>query len=76
VSILLAVLVPALLMLATLGLSRLEAGLVHDAVTAREVTDLLEQADAGDVRALVRVGLPEALPVRLGASNGPPKHSE
>jgi hypothetical protein len=44
VSFLLAVLVPALLMLATLGLSRLEAELVCDTVTARDVTDLLEPA--------------------------------
>jgi hypothetical protein len=61
VSILLAVLVPALLMLATFGLSRLEAGLVRDTVTARDVADFLAQAEAVDVGTLARVGMPKAL---------------
>ena len=60
-SLLLVALVPALLMLATFGLSRLEAGLVRDTVTARDVADFLEQADAVDVGTLARVGLQEAL---------------
>jgi hypothetical protein len=42
VALLLAAFVPALLMLATLGLSRLEAGLVGDTVSARDVVDFLE----------------------------------
>ena len=48
-------------MLATLGLSRLEAGLVRDTVSARDVVDFLEQAEAVDVGTLARVGMPEAL---------------
>ncbi len=48
-------------MLATLGLSRLEAGLVRDTVTACDVADFLAQAEAVDVGTLARVGMPEAL---------------
>lgn len=62
-------------MLAALGLSRLEAGLGRDTVTERDVADLPERADTVDFRALVRVGTPEALPVKPGASNGRHKHS-
>jgi hypothetical protein len=76
-------------MLATLGLSRLEAGLVRDTVTARDVADFLAQAEAVDVGTLARVGMPEALDdmhrrrterieepaVQPGAPNGRHKHS-
>jgi hypothetical protein len=58
---LLVALVPALLMLATLGLERLEKGLGHDTVTATDVAEFLEQAEAVDVRTLARDGMPEAL---------------
>ena len=74
-------------MLATLGLSRLEAGLVGDTVTARDVADFLEQADAVDVGTLARVGMPEALEdmhrrrftaatAQPGAPNGRHKQSQ
>lgn len=53
--------VPALMMLATLGLGRLEANLANDTVTARDVADFLEQAEADDVSTLAREGMPEAL---------------
>jgi hypothetical protein len=58
---LLVALIPAWLMLATLGLSRLEAGLVGETVSARGVADFLEQARAAEVRTLTRAGMPEAL---------------
>lgn len=53
--------IPALLMLATLGLGRLEKSLAHDAVSASDVAEFLDQADAVDVRTLAREGMPEAL---------------
>lgn len=53
--------VPALLMFATFGLSRLEAGLVRDTVTQADVAEFLEQAEAADMRTLARAGMPEAL---------------
>ena len=53
--------VPALLMLATFGLSRIESGLSRDTVTATDVAQFLEQAEAVDVRTLARAGMPEAL---------------
>lgn len=53
--------IPALLMLATLGLGRLEKSLAHDTVTASDVADFLNHADAVDVRALARSGMPQAL---------------
>jgi hypothetical protein len=48
-------------MLATFGLQRLEAGLENDTLTARDVADFLEQAEAVDMRTLARDGMPEAL---------------
>jgi hypothetical protein len=54
-------LIPGLLMLATFGLGRLEAGLVDDTVTASDVAEFLEQAEPVDVRTLAREGMPEAL---------------
>lgn len=53
--------IPALLMLATLGLGRLERSLTHDTVSASDVADFLDHADAVDVRTLAREGMPEAL---------------
>ncbi|MBI2700486.1 hypothetical protein [Mycobacterium gordonae] len=53
--------IPALLMLATLGLGRLERSLAHDSVTATDVADFLDHAEAVDVRTLAREGMPEAL---------------
>ncbi|MFV8319172.1 hypothetical protein [Mycobacterium sp. 23] len=53
--------IPALLMLAALGLGRLEKSLDHDAVTASDVADFLDHAQAVDVRTLAREGMPEAL---------------
>jgi hypothetical protein len=61
VSWLLAALVPGLLMLATLGLGRLEKELAQDSVTATDVDEFLENADAVDVHTLAREGMPEAL---------------
>ena len=48
-------------MLATLGLGRLEKALAHDTVTATDVAEFLDQADAVDVHTLAREGMPEAL---------------
>lgn len=48
-------------MLATFGLGRLEAGLVDDTLTASDVAEFLEQAEAVDVGTLAREGMPEAL---------------
>jgi hypothetical protein len=61
VSWLLVACIPGLLMLATLGLGRLERALAHDTVTATDVAEFLEHADALDVRTLARKGMPEAL---------------
>jgi hypothetical protein len=61
VSWLLAALVPGLLMLATLGLGRLEKELAHDSVGATELDEPPDSADAVDVHTLAREGLPEAL---------------
>jgi len=61
VSWLLAALVPGLLMLASLGLGRLEKELAHDTVSATDVDEFLEYAEAIDVRTLAREGMPEAL---------------
>lgn len=55
------VLIPGLLMLATMGLQRLESSLNGDAVSATDVTEFLDHAQAHDVRTLVREGMPEAL---------------
>ena len=61
VSFLLVACVPGLLMLAALGLGRLEKELAHDTVTTTEVATFLEHAAAVDVRTLARDGMPEAL---------------
>ena len=61
VSWLLVACVPGLLMLAALGLGRLERELAHDSVTATDVAAFLEQAEAMDMRTLAREGMPEAL---------------
>jgi hypothetical protein len=53
--------VPALMMLATFGLGRLEASLANDTVTAKDVSDFLGQAEADDMSTLAREGMPEAL---------------
>jgi hypothetical protein len=53
--------IPGLLMLATFGLGRLEAGLVENTVTASDVAEFLAQAEPVDVRTLAREGMPEAL---------------
>jgi hypothetical protein len=61
VSWLFVALIPGLLMLATFGLGRLEAGLVDDTLTASDVAEFLEQAEPVDVGTLAREGMPEAL---------------
>ncbi len=61
VSWLLVACVPGLLMLAALGLGRLESELGHDTVTTTDVDDFLEHAEPVDVHTLAREGLPEAL---------------
>lgn len=53
--------IPGLLMLATFGLERLEAGLEKDTVTASDVAEFLKQAEPVDMRILAREGMPEAL---------------
>jgi hypothetical protein len=61
VSWLLVAFIPGLLMLATFGLERLEAGLEKDTVTARDVAEFLQQAAPNDMRTLAREGMSEAL---------------
>jgi hypothetical protein len=53
--------IPGLLMLATFGLGRLEAGLENDTLSASDVAEFLKQAEPIDVRTLAREGMPEAL---------------
>ncbi len=53
--------IPGLLMLATFGLGRLEAGLAENTVTASDVAEFLAQAEPIDVRTLAREGMPKAL---------------
>lgn len=48
-------------MLAAVGLERVETGLTDDTVTAADVAEFLEQAEAHDMSALVRGGMGEAL---------------
>jgi hypothetical protein len=72
---LLAAFIPALLMLATFGLQRLESSLDDDAVSASDVAEFLEQAEAGDVNTLAREGMGRALDGlhrRLGEREWPP----
>lgn len=61
VSWLLVACVPGLLMLATLGLGRLEKEFARDAVTPVDVDEFLDHAEAVDVHTLAREGMPEAL---------------
>jgi hypothetical protein len=61
VSWLLVAFIPGLLMLATFGLERIETGLGRDTVSASDVAEFLEQAQADDVRTLARDGMPRAL---------------
>jgi hypothetical protein len=61
VSWLLVAFIPGLLMLATFGLGRLEAGLAENTVTASDVAEFLAEAEPIDVRTLAREGMPEAL---------------
>jgi hypothetical protein len=61
VSWLLVACVPGLLMLATLWLGRLERDLASDTVTASDVAQFLDQAEAVDLHTLAREGMPEAL---------------
>ena len=58
---LLVALIPGLLMLATFGLERLETGLNRDTVSATDVDEFLEQAEAVDVNTLARDGMGPAL---------------
>ena len=53
--------IPGLLMLATLGLERLESRLNSDTLMATDIAEFLQQAQPGDVRTLAREGMPEAL---------------
>jgi hypothetical protein len=62
--------IPGLLMLATFGLDRLEAGLDRDTVSATDVAEFLEQAGADDVHTLARDGMPEALDCMHRRLNG------
>lgn len=56
--------VPTLLMLATIGLGRLETWLGHDTVTATDVAEFLQQAQGQDMRTLAHEGMPRALDYR------------
>jgi hypothetical protein len=58
---LLAAFIPGLLMLATFGLQRLESSLDDDTVSASDVAEFLEQAEADDVNTLAREGMGPAL---------------
>jgi O-acetylhomoserine/O-acetylserine sulfhydrylase-like pyridoxal-dependent enzyme len=58
---LLVALIPGLLMLATFGLERLESGLRRDTVSATDVAQFLEQAEAVDVDTLARDGMSRAM---------------
>jgi len=71
---LLAAFIPALLMLATFGLQRLESSLVDDTVSAFDVADFLDRAEAHDVDTLAREGMSRALDglhQRLGERDWP-----
>jgi hypothetical protein len=61
VSWLLVACVPGLLMLAALGLGRLEGELARKPVTTTDVDEFLEHAEAVDMHTLAREGMPEAL---------------
>jgi hypothetical protein len=71
---LLAAFIPALLMLATFGLQRLESSLSDDTVSAADVAEFLDQAEADDVDTLAREGMGSALDSlhkRLGEQDWP-----
>ena len=71
---LLAALIPALLMLATFGLQRLESSLENDTVSASDVAEFLDQAEPNDVNTLAREGMGRALDglhKRLGEQDWP-----
>lgn len=53
--------IPGLLMLATLGLGRLERALTGETVAATETVHDCEQAEPVDVRTLAREGMPDAV---------------
>jgi hypothetical protein len=75
VSWLLAAFIPALLMLATFGLQRLESSLETDTVSASDVAEFLDQAEPDDVNTLAREGMGRALDglhQRLGERDWPP----
>lgn len=61
VSWLLVACVPGLLMLAALGLGRLESELAHENPMPTEVAKILERADAVEMHTLTRASMPEAL---------------
>jgi len=61
VSWLLVAVIPGLLMLATLGLGRLERELARTSVATADVEEFLEQTQAVDMRTLAREGITEAL---------------
>ena len=48
-------------MLATFGLQRLESSLNHDTVSASDVAEFLDHAEADDVNTLAREGMGRAL---------------
>jgi len=54
-------LIPGLLMLATFGLERVESSLCRDTISATDVAEFLEQAEASDVDTLARDGMDSAL---------------
>ncbi|GJF08203.1 hypothetical protein NGTWS0302_18960 [Mycolicibacterium cyprinidarum] len=62
---LLVALIPGLLMLATLGLDRVESSLRRDAISAIDVTEFLDQDEASDPDPLAR-----------SATNGAPRTLE
>jgi hypothetical protein len=58
---LLAAFVPALLMLATFGLERLESSLTRDSVATADRPDFLQQSQTGEVKTPSRNGAGQAL---------------
>jgi hypothetical protein len=61
--------IPWLLMVATFGLERLESGLARDTVSASDVDDFLQQAEAD--RQQRRLEPVETLPTRMTAAEVP-----
>ena len=69
-------LIPGLLMLATVGLERLESGLRRDTVSATDVAKFFEQAESVDVDTLARDGMSRALDHQHQRLQGqPPAHN-